>query len=64
MWLIGMVVCAALMLAGHAVRNGGHGPRGHEPAAAAQPAPTPAERGAVAEGAPESAPRPASGSRH
>jgi len=64
MWLIGMVVCAALMLAGHAVMNGGHDSRMHEPAAASQPAPTPAERGAAAEGAPESGPRPASGSHH
>lgn len=65
MWVIGIVVCAALMLGGHAVMNTGHGSHSHEPAAAAQPAHTAAERdGAAAEGAPENAPKPTSGSHH
>lgn len=65
MWVIGMVVCAALMLAGHAVMNAGHGSHSHEPAAARQPAPTAAgPDGAAVEGALESTPRPASGSHH
>ncbi len=60
MWVIGIVVCAALMLGGHAVMNTGHGSHSHEPAAAAQSAQTAAERdGAAAEGAPENAPQPA-----
>ena len=65
MWVIGIVVCAALMLGGHAVMNTGHGSHSDEPAAAAQPAQPPAERdGAAAEGAPENAPQPTSGSHH
>jgi hypothetical protein len=36
MWVIGMVICAAFMLAGHAVTNAGHGSHAHEHAAARQ----------------------------
>jgi hypothetical protein len=66
MWLIGMVVCAALMLAGHAAMNAGHGSHSHGGAAAApRPAPTaPAPDGVEAESAPESAPQPAPESHH
>jgi hypothetical protein len=66
MWLIGMVVCAALMLAGHAAVNAGHGPHSHGSAAAAsRPAPTaPAPDGAEPEKAPERASRPAPEAHH
>ncbi len=65
MWMIGIVVCAVLMLAGHAVMNTSHGTRSHESAAAAQPAPTaPARDGESAEAESESAPQPAPGSHH
>lgn len=66
MWVIGIVVCAALMLGGHAVMNTGHGSHSHEqPDEAAQPAQTAAERdGAAVEGAPEDAAQPESGSHH
>ncbi len=44
MWVIGIVVCAALMLGSHAAMSTGHGSHSHEPAAAVQPAQTAAER--------------------
>ncbi len=65
MWVIGIVVCAALMLGSHAAMSTGHGSHSHEPAAAVQPAQTAAERdGAAAEGAPKNAPQPTSGSHY
>lgn len=34
MWVIGMLVCAGLLLGGHAFMNTGHGSHSHEGAAA------------------------------
>lgn len=65
MWVIGLIVCAALMLAGHSTMNTGHASRSHEPAPAQSVATEALRDGATVEGAPESAPQPsASGSRH
>lgn len=66
MWLIGLIVCAAVMLAGHSSMDKGHASRSNEPAPAARPVPTEALRdGATAEGAGERAPQPsASGPHH
>lgn len=56
MWLIGMVVCVGLMLAGHAVTNSGQAAHSHESATqesvATAPGPAPADA------APERTPEP------
>lgn len=59
MWVIGMIVCLGLMLAGHGLMNGHHGSQSHGRAAAQEPAATAtAPDDAAVEAAPENAQRP------
>lgn len=65
MWVIEMVVCMGLMLAGHAFMDSGQGSHSHEQAAARQPAAAATAPDASAAGATtENAPPPEPGHRH
>lgn len=64
MWVIGVVVCMGLMLAGHALTNSGHGSHSREVAGGVEPVAAPAPDGAPAEAAPENAPQVEAGDHH
>jgi hypothetical protein len=62
MWVIGMVVCMGLMLAGHALTSSGHAAHSHESATRESVGTAPG--GGPAEAAADKAPQPEPGHHH